>query len=70
VDIAGNMFDVIGETTKIQTLLQQYNHEELCNSDLIENEEFLIILSTLNIRARFNPRTIYLIDIIINSVVS
>jgi hypothetical protein len=50
MDIDGNTFDIIEETTKIQTLLQQCNHEELCNSDPIGNEEVLIVLSTLNIR--------------------
>lgn len=65
IDINGNTFDIVTETSKIQLLLQQCNHEELCNSDLIEHEQVLLVLSDLNIQVRFNPRTKCLIDIII-----
>ncbi len=69
MDINGNTFDIVAETAKIQTFLQQCNHEELCNSDLIENEQVLLVLSTRNIQVRFNPRTKCLIDIMINNMV-
>ena len=50
VNIDGSTFAVIGETTKIQTLLQQCNQEELFDLDLIENEQVLTLLSTLHVR--------------------
>lgn len=69
-DMNGNTFDVIGETTKIQTLLDQSNHGELSDANLIENEQVLLILSTLDVRIRFNSRSKYLIEITTNIMVS
>ena len=66
MDINKNTFGLVTEKSKVHLLLQQCNHEELCDSDLIENEEVLIVLSALNIQVRYNPTTKCLINITMN----
>ena len=61
----------IGQTTaeftvdaeKIRTLLNQSNHKELSKTDLIENEDVLIALSSMNVSLCYNTKTKHISNI-------
>ncbi|CAF3474995.1 unnamed protein product, partial [Rotaria sp. Silwood2] len=41
-DINHNIFEFIVERSKVQVLLQESNHEQLCRNDLVEDEDILV----------------------------
>jgi hypothetical protein len=55
-DSEKNSFTLITDIEKIRSLLQQCNHQELSQGDLIENEEVLLTLSSMNVSVNFNPK--------------
>ncbi|CAF1454673.1 unnamed protein product [Adineta ricciae] len=50
-------FDLITELSKIKVLLEQLDHSELCQRDLVEDEEVIIILTSNPVSVNFNVRT-------------
>jgi hypothetical protein len=45
------------DVEKVRALLNQSNHRELSDADLIENENVLIALSSMNVSVCFNTKT-------------
>lgn len=70
MNIHKNIFEFIVDTEKIRTFLEQSGYEQLAKVDLIENEDVLLVLSSMNIQVKFNPKNKNIIDIMINDVVS
>ena len=52
MDIAQNTYQLVIEKVKIGVLLRESNHQELCTSDLIEEENVLVVVSSLCVRAK------------------
>ncbi|CAF4639998.1 unnamed protein product, partial [Rotaria sp. Silwood2] len=44
----------------LQVLLQESNREQLCQNDLVEDENVLPVLSSMNVVIHFNPKTIHI----------
>ena len=66
--IAQNTFELVIDKVKIGVLLQECNHQELSTSDLIEEENVLVVLSSLRACAKYNPKSKHVIDITLNKV--
>ncbi|CAF3469656.1 unnamed protein product [Rotaria sp. Silwood1] len=67
-DINHNMFEFIIERSTFQASLQQSNHEQLCQNDLLEDEDVLLALSSMNVLINFNPKTIHIHTIALNNI--
>ncbi|CAF4849034.1 unnamed protein product [Rotaria sp. Silwood1] len=63
-----HMFEFIIERSKIQVLLQQSNHEQLCQNDLLEDEDVLLALSSMNVFINFYPKTMHINTIALNNI--
>ncbi|CAF3802389.1 unnamed protein product [Rotaria socialis] len=68
MDTNQKVFEFIVKASQIQTLLQESNHHELCENDLIENENVLLALSSINIVINFNPKTRNINTIALNNI--
>ena len=68
MNIAQNTFELVIDKVKIGVLLQETNHQELCTSDLVEEENVLVVLSSLTVCAKYNPKSKHVIDIKLNKV--
>jgi hypothetical protein len=51
------------DVEKVRALSNQSNHRELLETDLIENKDVLIALSSMNVSVRFNTKTKHIITI-------
>ena len=56
VNVEQNLFDLVVDVSKIRALLEECNHQELCEQDLIEHEGVLLALSSINISVKFNRK--------------
>ncbi len=59
MDSDENVFELIVDISKIRVLLQQCDHVELCEEDLIENEDVLLALSSINVWVNFGAKKAY-----------
>ncbi|CAF3487305.1 unnamed protein product, partial [Rotaria sp. Silwood2] len=59
-DMSHNIFEFIVERSTLQVLLQESNREQLCQNDLVEDENVLPVLSSMNVVIHFNPKTIHI----------
>ncbi|CAM4987829.1 unnamed protein product [Rotaria socialis] len=59
IDTNQKTFAFVIKTSQIEALLEECNHHELCQNDLIEDENVLLALSLINILINFNPKTEY-----------
>ncbi|CAF1364774.1 unnamed protein product [Adineta steineri] len=66
-DLNQNTFELIVDTSKIKSLLQECNHQEVSIQDLIEQESVLLILSSITIHVNFNPINKHITNIVINT---
>src|SRR5690348_5777139 len=49
-------FEFMVEIAKVNGLLEECNHKELCEEDLVEHEGVLINLSSINVSVIYDPR--------------
>jgi len=53
---------------KFEFLLQQCDHGELCEEDLIENEDVLLALSSINVCVNFDAKKKHINSIVMNDI--
>ena len=58
--------ELIVDVGKVRALLNQSDHQELSDTDLIENEDVLIALSSMNVCVCFNTKTKHISTIVIS----
>ncbi|CAF2074456.1 unnamed protein product [Rotaria magnacalcarata] len=63
-----NMLEFIADTLKVQALLEQCGHQDLSRVDLIEQEDVLLALSSINVLVNFNPKNMHINTIVLNNV--
>ncbi|CAF2086259.1 unnamed protein product [Rotaria magnacalcarata] len=68
IDANQKRFEFIVKTSQIQALLEESNHQELCHNDLVENEDVLLALSSINVFVNFNPKTMHINTIVLNNI--
>jgi hypothetical protein len=68
IDTNQQSFEFIVEIQKLKTLLEQSNNKELCQEDLVEHEDVLLALSSINISVTYNPRNKHINNIEMNNV--
>ncbi|CAF3392886.1 unnamed protein product [Rotaria socialis] len=67
-DVNRNMFEFIADTLKVQALLEQCGHPDLSRVDLVEQEDVLLALSSMNVLVNFNPTNMDINTIVLNNV--
>ncbi|CAF2108960.1 unnamed protein product [Rotaria magnacalcarata] len=68
ININQKTFKLFVKTSQIEALLEESNHHERCQNDLIEDENFLFPLSSINILINFNPKTMNINTIALNNI--
>ncbi|CAF3968248.1 unnamed protein product [Rotaria sp. Silwood1] len=68
VDRDQNMIEFIVDSSKIEALLQQCNREDLCQKDLVEQEDVLLALSSINVFVNFNPKNMQINSIVLDNI--
>ena len=63
IDTEKNAVDLTIDVDKIQTLLKNNNRNELSQKDLVEEEEVLIALSSMNVSVSFNTKNKHITSI-------
>ncbi|CAF3624081.1 unnamed protein product [Rotaria socialis] len=67
-DVNRNMFEFIADTLKVQALLERCSHPDLSRVDLVEQEDVLLALSSMNVLVNFNPTNMHINTIVLNNV--
>ena len=65
-NMGGSTVEFTVDVEKVRALLNQSNHRELSETDLIENEDVLIALSSMNVSVCFNTKTKHISTIVIS----
>ncbi|CAF1440193.1 unnamed protein product [Adineta steineri] len=66
-DVKQNIFELIVDTPKITSLLQECNHDELSTQDLVKQESVLLVLSSITVVVNFNPINKHITNIVTNN---
>ncbi|CAF3729132.1 unnamed protein product [Rotaria socialis] len=68
IDTNQKTFEFVVKKSQIEALLEESNHHELYQNDLIEHENVLLALSSINILINFNPKTMNINAIALNNI--
>ncbi|CAF3450525.1 unnamed protein product [Rotaria sp. Silwood2] len=68
IDLNRQSFELIIDISKVQELLEQCNYKELSKNNLVEDENVLVALSSINVCVAFNTQNKHINSIAISNM--